>query len=374
MSKLKDLTGKVFGEWTVIERAQNRGGNIYWICLCSCGKTKEVSKVRLLNGMSKSCGSCDFDHIVINTPHIAINIGDKFGSWTVLGYCEIDRNINRNKRYLCVCDCGQTKKEVLYKSLITLEDPQCDKCRQKVAESRHATILKQVWNHFRPSVCWEDESCVNPNTNKILATDLVDHELKISVEVQSGYHDMDCQKERDKIKKIYWESIGYNHYQVDIRNYSILEMVQLFFPFINKIPEWVDLSGKVTSRKWSLEDAQILLNKGMVCREIAINVGTTKSAINSAISEGKLIRIYPVKHAKIKTNKTKRNKILAVQISLEGEYICTWENATSIYKELNINASSISACCKGTRKTAGGFRWMYKENYEQLNNNNQEAI
>lgn len=28
--------------------------------------------------------------------------------------------------------------------------------------------------------------------------------------------------------------------------------------------------------------------------------------------------------------------------------------------------SSIAQCCKGTRKTAGGFEWMYKEDYDKL--------
>ena len=28
--------------------------------------------------------------------------------------------------------------------------------------------------------------------------------------------------------------------------------------------------------------------------------------------------------------------------------------------------SSIAQCCKGIRKTSGGFEWMYEEDYEKM--------
>ena len=31
-------------------------------------------------------------------------------------------------------------------------------------------------------------------------------------------------------------------------------------------------------------------------------------------------------------------------------------------------SSSIAQCCKGKRKTAGGFKWMYKEDYDKMKN------
>jgi group I intron endonuclease len=40
-------------------------------------------------------------------------------------------------------------------------------------------------------------------------------------------------------------------------------------------------------------------------------------------------------------------------------------------KILNISRASICSCCKGRLKTAGGFHWMYYDDY--LKNNSQEA-
>lgn len=51
-----DLTGKRFGRWTVLERAENKHNKISYVCICDCGKTKTVNADTLLNGRSLSCG------------------------------------------------------------------------------------------------------------------------------------------------------------------------------------------------------------------------------------------------------------------------------------------------------------------------------
>jgi hypothetical protein len=51
----EDLTGRTFGQLTVLERIKvNRGHN--WRCKCSCGKIHEVRGSSLLNGGTVSCG------------------------------------------------------------------------------------------------------------------------------------------------------------------------------------------------------------------------------------------------------------------------------------------------------------------------------
>ena len=56
---LEDLTGKVFGELTVLnydKEKSRQSGTSYWLCKCSCGKTTSVAKKHLINGDIKSCG------------------------------------------------------------------------------------------------------------------------------------------------------------------------------------------------------------------------------------------------------------------------------------------------------------------------------
>ena len=50
-----------------------------------------------------------------------------------------------------------------------------------------------------------------------------------------------------------------------------------------------------------------------------------------------------------------------IQLSLENKFINVWNSIKDAEKKLNI--SNISACCRYIQKTAGGFIWMYEEDY-----------
>lgn len=60
---LPDLTGRVFGEWTVLKRAPDIygtkwGGHRYWWCQCLCGNEVPVRSTSLTNGKSSRCREC----------------------------------------------------------------------------------------------------------------------------------------------------------------------------------------------------------------------------------------------------------------------------------------------------------------------------
>lgn len=51
MGSLIDLTGKIFGKLTVIERAGvTKNGNPTWVCKCECGNETVVSGDSLRSG------------------------------------------------------------------------------------------------------------------------------------------------------------------------------------------------------------------------------------------------------------------------------------------------------------------------------------
>ena len=52
--KAEDLTGRQYGEWTVLKKDESKPR--YWICRCSCGKESSVMDYALKSGTSKSCG------------------------------------------------------------------------------------------------------------------------------------------------------------------------------------------------------------------------------------------------------------------------------------------------------------------------------
>ena len=55
-NRLPDLTGKIFGELTVCQRAPNRGYVKRYVCACSCGAEITVEASKLVGGQHR-CGS-----------------------------------------------------------------------------------------------------------------------------------------------------------------------------------------------------------------------------------------------------------------------------------------------------------------------------
>ncbi|MFJ3387757.1 zinc-ribbon domain-containing protein [Lysinibacillus sp. NPDC086135] len=63
-----------------------------------------------------------------------------------------------------------------------------------------------------------------------------------------------------------------------------------------------------------------------------------------------------------KLSYTRYKKI--VQLDLNWNYVNQHSSPIDAYRRTNIDKGSISQCCTGKRKTAGGFRWMYKEDFD----------
>lgn len=58
--------------------------------------------------------------------------------------------------------------------------------------------------------------------------------------------------------------------------------------------------------------------------------------------------------------RSKTKSIPIIQLDLQENFIREWQSTIQVEKELNIYATSITACCKGKIKTCGGFIWRYK--------------
>ena len=93
--KAEDLTGQKFGRLEVVKRAENRGGQVYWLCKCDCGDEIEVRGVSLKNGDTTSCGCIRRRNW----------IGERFGRLVVVEKKGIHET-SRCWRLLCKCDCG----------------------------------------------------------------------------------------------------------------------------------------------------------------------------------------------------------------------------------------------------------------------------
>ncbi len=108
----------------------------------------------------------------------------------------------------------------------------------------------------------------------------------------------------------------------------------------------LNMSKAQLGRKWSDE----MINK---FKEIKRNQSVETKLKISLAKTGKKMPIDSVKRSALAHSR----KVL--QYSLDGEFIKEWESIASAFKNLHI--SNIILCCKGIYKTAGGFKWKYKE-------------
>jgi hypothetical protein len=104
-----DLTGKVFGRLTAIERAgKDHANNTLWRCKCICGNEKIAPANSLNAGRTKSCGCLvkDIDRSKqakrLTIEHVKKE-ALKLGKWEIID----DMYVNSAQRLKCVClKCG----------------------------------------------------------------------------------------------------------------------------------------------------------------------------------------------------------------------------------------------------------------------------
>ena len=89
---------------------------------------------------------------------------------------------------------------------------------------------------------------------------------------------------------------------------------------------------------------------------------------NSEAHTGKKNPMYGKHHSedtKRKMSEAHKEKIYAntkpiLQFSKDGELIAEYSSIHEASRQTGCNASHICSCCKGKRKSAGGFIWRYK--------------
>ncbi len=94
------------------------------------------------------------------------------------------------------------------------------------------------------------------------------------------------------------------------------------------------------------------------------NHWSNKQKINRSLQDKILVskedfkKLIPLK-PKVGGRKPKQ----VVQLEIDGTYIYTYEYVNQV-RQLKFKAENVIACCKGNRVVYAGYKWMYKEDYE----------
>jgi len=132
-----DLTGRQFGELTVIKRLENGIYGTRWLCKCSCGEEYAVRGTLLVNGHRTHCNSKKHTK---NYAYTDIT-GQKFDMLTAL-YPLQDKRERGSVIWHCRCDCGN-EIDVSYNALMYTKHKSCG-CRKKEHNENLRTYLTHI--------------------------------------------------------------------------------------------------------------------------------------------------------------------------------------------------------------------------------------
>lgn len=136
---ISDIEGRIFGELTVLHKAENqrKNGGTWWTCRCSCGNLYDVPASLLVTGRRTRCGS--------NTHEKNYAFADitnrRFHRLTAL-YPLKERGRRKSIVWHCRCDCG-SEIDIPYNNLVYGNMKSCG-CQKKEHDEKLGTYLTHV--------------------------------------------------------------------------------------------------------------------------------------------------------------------------------------------------------------------------------------
>lgn len=128
---IPDLTGLVFGKWTVLGYSGRRNRNRMWLCRCACGVERRIREYYLVRNQTSRCQDCN--RLKSRCAEIGDLTGRLFGAWFVVGYSHTD---HRGARiWTCCCACG-FESTIPTTSLVLGRSTCCRSCAAKKRAGR----------------------------------------------------------------------------------------------------------------------------------------------------------------------------------------------------------------------------------------------
>lgn len=172
-----DITGNIFGEWTVLERAGSMpyGGRAY-LCRCSCGTERVVSAASLRKGNTTNCGCASISRLTARSTKHGLYAHPTYRTWCRMRERCYYVNHKYYDRYggrgIGVCDRWQEflpfyeDMAPTWKKGMTLERLDNDKdysphncvwaTRKQQSRNRSNTVTMELNGQVRPLAAWAE--------------------------------------------------------------------------------------------------------------------------------------------------------------------------------------------------------------------------
>lgn len=140
-----DIVGKQFGNLLVGSYLGKHGKDHTYMCTCSCGSQKTVSRSNLISGNTTGCGCRKNNYLAYEEL-----VGKEFGNLTVLEYAgQLDSPNEGHKRstYRCKCKCGN-EVFVTRVNLLSGKQTSCGNCQSIIDEGRWYRYVDSAGDSF----------------------------------------------------------------------------------------------------------------------------------------------------------------------------------------------------------------------------------
>jgi hypothetical protein len=145
MCKFENLSGRKFGQWSVLKLAPRDTHNLMrYYCKCDCGTKKIVYAGNLRSGKSPSCGCISLERF----KQFADLSGNKFGRLTVLK--RVKNSTAGKVMYQCACLCG--KKTTVQAGNLQNENSKSCGCYKHDFRKTHGQYQSRCyssWQHMK---------------------------------------------------------------------------------------------------------------------------------------------------------------------------------------------------------------------------------
>lgn len=282
-------------------------------------------------------------------------------------------------------DCGEITKPKYLPHVIS-NGLSCHRCSDGISypEKFMACVLDQLNQEYsiQKSFNW---AIINHHVNKNLIGkkryDFYLHSKKLIIETHGSQHydrplrvdgrTVEEEKENDELKKILAHKNGIEDYvtvdcsksEIHLLKQNIINALSCYFDLMNI--DWEKCHERAI--KSFVKDVSDLWNGGMQSTKKISNVlKLSVSTVRKYLKQAKMLNWcdYDPVEAKKVSDESKKKSI--VQLCLDtGDFIEKWDSMTDVYITLNISQTVISRNCNNKQMSAGGYRWMYKEDYDQ---------
>lgn len=186
-----------------------------------------------------------------------------------------------------------------------------------------------------------------------------------------GGRNLEEEQENDRYKKEIADNNGISNYiEIDASDISLeVYTHKILESGLNEIIDisnicWEDIYLK-SSKSLLVEVCSYWNSHEQNILKISEHFKISRNTVANYLKRGSEMNICHYNVEIAKTNSSLIPKRSVVQLTVSNEFVAIWDSTCEAGRGNNISSKHISTCCKGKRKTSYGFKWMYKEEYEE---------